>query len=81
MLAEVIKEMVMTDERLLTVRDITDRLKVHENTVLGWLKQGKLSGYRLGGTRAGWRIPEGELQRFLSERWREGASDSEVVKE
>ena len=60
--------MVMTSERLLTVKDITERLGVHENTVLAWLKRAELKGYRLGGTRAGWRVRESDLEHFLERR-------------
>ena len=58
----------VVDERLFTVEQIAERLQVHENTVLSWLKRGELRGIRLGGTKAGWRIRASELERFLSER-------------
>ena len=59
--------MVMVDERLLTTREVAERLQVHENTVLAWLKRGELVGIRLG-TKSGWRIRESELLRFLDAR-------------
>ena len=71
----------VADEQMLTTKEVAARLRVTQWTVLQWLRTGKLQGYRLGGTRAGWRIPEAELQRFLSTRWRAGTSDSEVVEE
>lgn len=67
--------MVMTEERLLTVREIADTLRVHENTVLAWLKRGTLRGFRVGGTKSGWRIRESELRRFIAER--EGRREEE----
>ena len=60
--------MVMVDEQLFTVQQIAERLQVHENTVLNWLKRGDLRGIKLGGTKAGWRIRASEVERFLSER-------------
>ena len=60
--------MVMTEERLLTVRDVAERLAVHENTILNWLRRGQLRGYRVGGTKAGWRVKETDLVRFMERR-------------
>jgi excisionase family DNA binding protein len=60
--------MVVADERLFTVQELVDKLQVHENTILNWLKRGELRGIRLGGSKAGWRIRASELERFLSER-------------
>jgi excisionase family DNA binding protein len=37
-------------------------------TVLTWLQSGRLKGYRLGGTRAGWRVKPEDLEQFLAER-------------
>ena len=60
--------MTMTDERMLTVREITQRLGVHENTVLRWLQKGELRGYRFGGRRSGWKVRESDLLRFVESR-------------
>lgn len=54
----------MTDERWLTVAEIVDMLKVHENTVRRWLRSGKLPGRNFGG-RMGYRVREADLRRFL----------------
>lgn len=55
----------MTQERFLTVREIADRMRVTEFTVRNWLRSGKLQGYRPGGTKAGWRVKESDLERFI----------------
>ncbi len=55
----------MEGERLLSVGDVADRLKVTEDTVRRWLREGRLQAYRLGGGRSGWRISEADLRRFL----------------
>jgi excisionase family DNA binding protein len=55
----------MVTEELLTVREVAERLKVHEETVRRWLGTGNLKGYRPGGKKTGWRIPDSELDRFV----------------
>lgn len=42
--------------------EVAARLKVSRKTVLGWLRKGKLAGYRLGQQ---WRIPAAALEEFL----------------
>jgi excisionase family DNA binding protein len=54
-------------QRLLTVREVAERIRSSPETVRRWLRQGKLRGFRPGGTKLGYRVPEGELQRFLRE--------------
>jgi len=56
---------VAKDERLLTVRDVAQRARVSEKTVRRWLREGKLHGRMLGGTKIGYRVLESDLQRFL----------------
>ena len=58
----------MEGERMYTVSQVADRLQVHPQTVLEWLRSGALGGLRLGGTKAGWRIPVMEVDRFLERR-------------
>jgi len=53
-------------ERWLTVEEAAERLSVHEQTVRRWLRAGQLVGTSIN-RRAGWRIREAEIQRFLSE--------------
>jgi excisionase family DNA binding protein len=54
-------------ERWLTVAEIAERLQVAEVTVRRWLREGALHGRQLGG-RAGWRVSEAELERFMRAR-------------
>ena len=54
----------MADERWLTVAEIVDRLKVHEQTVRRWLRTGQLPGRALG-RKAGWRVLESDLDAFM----------------
>jgi excisionase family DNA binding protein len=51
--------------RFVTVNEAAERLRVHPQTVRLWLRQGKLKGRLIGGTKSGYRIPERELTRLL----------------
>ncbi|MBX6754529.1 MAG: helix-turn-helix domain-containing protein [Thermorudis peleae] len=54
-------------ERMLTVREVADQLRVSPETVRRWLRDGKLRGLWIS-DRGGWRIPASELARFIQER-------------
>jgi excisionase family DNA binding protein len=56
----------MVGERLLTVPEVANELRVTEETVRRWLRQRRLRGIRPGGTKLGWRVPESELRRFMA---------------
>jgi excisionase family DNA binding protein len=60
----------MEQLKWLTVEETAKRLSVHEQTVRRWLRAGQLDGTSIN-RRAGWRISEAEIQRFLSEGPRE----------
>jgi excisionase family DNA binding protein len=52
---------------MLTVREVAERVRTTPATVRRWLREGKLRGVLPGGTKLGYRIPESEVDRFLSE--------------
>lgn len=54
-------------ERWITVADIVERLKVHEQTVRRWIRDGDLQAIELGG-KSGYRVNEAEFEAFLAER-------------
>ena len=54
----------MAEDRWLTVAEIVDKLRVHENTVRRWLRTGALAGRNFGG-RTGYRIRVSDLEAFL----------------
>ena len=56
----------MADETWLTVRQVAQRLQLHEETVRRWLRDGKLKG-RLLSDRGGYRIAASELTWFMEE--------------
>jgi excisionase family DNA binding protein len=66
----------MNEQRLLTVREVAERLRSSPETVRRWLRQGKLRGFRPGGTKLGYRVPESELQRFINVAQRTQSNDS-----
>jgi excisionase family DNA binding protein len=47
------------------VREVAQRLRSSPETVRRWLRQGKLRGFRPGGTKLGYRVAEDELERFI----------------
>lgn len=54
----------MSEGQELTLGEVATRLRLHPETVRRWLNSGRLPGYRLGGTKAGWRIREADLEDF-----------------
>jgi len=51
------------NETYLTPEEAAEKYKVAAVTIRKWLRQGKLKGYKVGGTI--WRIEEGELDAFV----------------
>lgn len=50
----------------LTLEEVAKELKVHPRTVMRWLKNGSLKGYKLGdGKTAPLRISKSEFKKFL----------------
>jgi len=52
--------------RILTVQQAAAWLQVHPESVRRWIRQGRLRGVLVGGTRSGYRIEERELYRFFA---------------
>jgi excisionase family DNA binding protein len=50
------------DEEYLTPKEVAEKLRVSEKTVLKWLNSGYLKGLKIGGV---WRIPESEYRHLL----------------
>ena len=55
-------------EQMLTVEQVAERLQVHRDTVYAWIRSGQLPGYRIGGRKAGFRIKQSDLERFVEAR-------------
>ncbi len=58
---------MLADEKVLTVEEAAQILKVSRYTVREWLRTGRLRGIQLGGRRVGWRIPAEEVRRAVRE--------------
>ena len=52
-------------DRLLTVKQVAERLQLNPETIRRWVRGKKLEGVSLGSDRAGFRIPESEVERLL----------------
>ena len=64
----------MGDE-LMTVAEVATMLRLNDQTVRKWLREGRLPGIYLGSRTAGWRIRRADVVAFLDARHRgEGAA-------
>jgi excisionase family DNA binding protein len=55
----------MRDEELLTVEDAAKKVKVHPETIRGWIRSGELPAVDIGGK---YRIYPADLDAFLRRR-------------
>ncbi len=53
----------------LTVRNIVDELKVHEESVRRWIRSGELPAMLLGSAKGGYRVRRTDFDRFLAEKF------------
>ena len=56
----------MQQERMLTVKEVAERLNVSERQVRMWVENGELERFRIG--LRGYRIPESSLNDFVRRR-------------
>jgi excisionase family DNA binding protein len=71
----------MANEAWYTVEEIAQLLKIHPDTVRGWLREGRMQGRNFGG-RTGYRVRQSALDAFLDDRPeppREGDPDTKRV--
>lgn len=54
-------------EEWLTVAEVVAELKLHEETVRRWIREGRLPATSLGTSRSGYRVRRSDLDRLLSE--------------
>ncbi len=60
------------EERLWTVEEVAEYLKVQPRTVRDWIKAGQLEAMFLG-RRAGYRVTDGDLRAFLQRTKKDAA--------
>jgi excisionase family DNA binding protein len=58
--------MGMVTGRVLRVPEVAKRFDVHEETVLRWLRAGRLKGFRPGGKKAVRRVDKADLDAFIA---------------
>jgi excisionase family DNA binding protein len=51
-------------DKLLTVGEVAERLKIKRRTVIRWILDGRLRGFKLGQGRF-WRVRERDLKKFI----------------
>jgi excisionase family DNA binding protein len=56
----------MSEDRLLKVAEVAERLRVNRDTVRRYVRSGRLKGVLLGGDRGGYRIRLSDLEAFLA---------------
>lgn len=54
-------------DELLTVAEVAAELKLHEETIRRWIRDGKLRAIHLGSTHAGYRVRRSDLALFLAQ--------------
>jgi excisionase family DNA binding protein len=57
-------------ERVLTVQEVAQQLRVSDKTVRTWIEQGDLPAFPIG--KRGYRIRESDLLAFIERRTRQG---------
>lgn len=57
--------MAESDEWL-TVTEVAQRLKLHQETIRRWIRDGKIRATNLGSTHAGYRIRTSDLELMMS---------------
>ena len=68
--------MSQDEEKMLTVKEVADQLRVDEKTVRRWIQKGELIALNVGGIRPDYRISFANLQDFKLRR-RAGEQDKE----
>ena len=53
---------IFTGEKRYNPKDIAIEFNVSHTTVIRWLKNGALHGFKVGG---GWKVPEKSLEEFI----------------
>ena len=60
------------DGELMTLSEVAEYLKIAERTAYGWVKEGKLPGFKLG---SAWRFDKADIQKWVQEQKAKGISE------
>jgi excisionase family DNA binding protein len=55
------------DGELMTLSEVAEYLKIAERTAYGWVKEGKLPGFKMG---SAWRFDKADIQKWVQEKKR-----------
>jgi excisionase family DNA binding protein len=55
------------DDEVLTVKEVSEILRVHPETVRRLVKKGKIPSFRIG---TEWRFRSDQIARWMAEQWR-----------
>jgi excisionase family DNA binding protein len=61
-------------DKMYTVQEVAQQLRVSERTVRNWIEQGELVAFSIG--KRGYRIAESDLNAFIAKRKRRTDTDS-----
>jgi excisionase family DNA binding protein len=56
----------MQDDKMLTIEEVAERMRVNEKTVRNWIASGELPAFPIG--KRGYRISETDLRKFVEAR-------------
>jgi len=56
----------MQDDKMLTIEEVAERMRVNEKTVRNWIASGELPAFPIG--KRGYRISETDLRNFVEAR-------------
>ncbi len=59
----------MSDEGILTMKEVAEYLKIAEKTAYRFALEGKIPGFKVGGA---WRFRKSEIDRWISEQEKKG---------
>lgn len=57
--------MLVIEDRMLDILEVSEQLKVSESTIRGLVRSGKLRAYRIGGKRGRLRFKEEDLAAYI----------------
>jgi len=58
----------MEKERLMTIQDVGEYLRIKERTIYSWVQKGQIPGFKIGST---WRFKKEDIDMWIEERKRD----------